>query len=79
MITYNLGGGIFLFAYFQNGDKCVKTKQKVAYLSKYCFDFDDIYVKLYVYWGAEAIYEVPEAVRGHDYVVEVKVKVVLAK
>ena len=47
MITSNLGGGIFLFAYFQNGGKRVKTK-KVAYISKYCFDFDYVYIKLYV-------------------------------
>ena len=69
----------FLFAYFQNGGKRVKTKQKLAYLSKYCFDFDYVYIKLYVFWGAEAIYEVPEEVRGHADLVEVKVKVILAK
>ena len=65
-----------LFAYFQNGGKRVKTKQKVAYLSKYCFDVDEVYIKLYVLWGAEAKYEVPEEV--HADVVEVKIKVMLA-
>ena len=66
------------FAYFQNGGKRVKLKQKAAYLSKYCFDFDDVYIKLYVFWGADAIYEVPVQVRGHADVVYDKVKVILA-
>ena len=79
MITSNLGGGIFLFAYFQNGGKRIKIKQKVIYLSKYCFDFDDVYIKVYVFWGAEVIYEVPGEVRGHADVVGVNVKVSLAK
>ena len=51
MIPYNLGGGIFLFAYFQNGGKRAKTEQKVAYHSKYCFHFDDVYIELYIFWG----------------------------
>ena len=50
MITSLLDGGIFL-AYFQNGGKRVKPKQKVAYLSMYCFDFDDVDIKLYVFCG----------------------------
>ena len=33
----------------------VKPKQKLAYLSKYCFDFDNIDIKLYIFWDAEAI------------------------
>ena len=50
--------------YFQNGGKRVKPKQKVAYLSKYCFDFDDVDIKLYVFWHADAMYEVNGEVRG---------------
>ena len=69
----------FLFAYFQNGGKRIKIKQQVIYLSKYCFDCDGVYIKVYVFWGAKAIYEVPEEVRGHADVVGVKVKVILAK
>ena len=45
----------FLFAYFQNGCRCIKAKQNVAYFSKYCFDFDDVDIKLYVFWAAEAM------------------------
>ena len=56
-----------------------KTKKKVAYLSKYWFDFDEVYIKLYIFCDAEAIYEVPEESRGHAAVVAVKVKVILAK
>ncbi len=58
MITSDLGGGIFLFAYFQNGGNCVKSKQNVVYRSKYRFDFDDVDIKLYVFWEAEAMCEV---------------------
>ncbi len=58
--------------YFQNGGKCVKPK--VAYLSKYCFDCDDVDIKLYVFWDAEAMCEVIGEVRGHANVVAVKVK-----
>ena len=58
MITLDLGGGIFVFAYFQNGGKCVKSKQKVVYLSKYRFDFDDVDIKLYVIVCDEAMFEV---------------------
>ena len=57
MITSHLDGGICL-SYFQNGSKRVKPKQKVAYLSKYCFDFDDVDIKLYVFWDAEGMCEV---------------------
>ena len=57
MLTSHQGGGIFL-AYFKNGGKFVKPKQKVAYLSKNCFDFDDVDIKLYVFWDAEAMCEV---------------------
>ena len=32
--------------------------KKVVYLSKYLFDFDDVYIKLYVILGAEALCEV---------------------
>ena len=38
-----------------NGVKCVKQKQKVVYLSKYWFDFDDVDIKLYVFWNAKAM------------------------
>ena len=69
----------FVVAYFQNGGKRVKTKHKVAYLSKYCFDFDDVYIKLYVFWGAQSMGEVTGEVRGHTHLVEVKIKVILAK
>ena len=41
----------FLFAYFQNGGKRVKTKQKVAYLGNFCFDFDDVYIKFSSFLG----------------------------
>ena len=47
MITSHLDGGIF-FAYFQNGGKRFKPKQKVAYLSKYFFDFEEVDIKLYL-------------------------------
>ena len=33
-----------------------QTKQKLAYLGKYLYDFDDVDTKLYVFWGAEAMY-----------------------
>ena len=68
-----------VFAYFQNGGKPVKTKQKVAYLGKYCFDLDYVYIKLYVFWGAETKCKVTGEVRGHAHLVEVKVNVILAK
>ena len=32
-------------------------------------------MKLYVFWGAEAMCEIIEEVRGYDHVVEIKVKV----
>ena len=69
----------FVGIYFQNGGKHVKPKQKAAYLSKYCFDFDDVDIKLYIFWYADAMYEVIGEVRGHDNVVAVKVKVMLTK
>ena len=64
----------FFCIYFQNGGKRVRPKQKVAYLSKYCFDFDYVDIKLYVFWDAEAMCEVIGEVRGHANVVAVKVK-----
>ena len=69
----------FFGIYFQNGGKRVKPKQKVAYLSKHCFDVDDVDIKLYVFWDAEARYEVIGEVRSHANVVAVKVKVMLTK
>ena len=69
----------FVGIYFQNGGKRVKPKQKAAYLSKICFDFDYVYIKLYVFWDAEAMCEVIGEVRGHANVVAVKVKVMLTK
>ena len=63
------------WAYFQNGGKRVKPKQKVAYLSKYCFDFDDVDINLYVFWDAEAMFEVIGEVRGYDNVEAFKAKV----
>ena len=79
MITLLLDGGIF-WVCFQNGGKRVKPKQKVAYLSKYCFDFDDVDIKLYVFFcDAEAMCEVIGEVRGHAHVVGVKDKVMLTK
>ena len=53
------------------------SKQKVPYLSKYCLYFDDVYIKLYVFWCAEAMCEVIWVVRRHAHFVEVKV--ILAK
>ena len=67
MITSNLGGGIFFYLHIFKMAEKVSTKKKAAYFSKYCFAF----------WGADGIYEVPEEVRGHDDVVDVKV--ILAK
>ncbi len=67
------------WAYFENGGKWVKPKQKVAYLSKYCFDFDDVDIKLYVFCDAEAMCEVIGEVRGHAHVAAVKDKVLLTK
>ena len=78
MITSYLDGGIF-FAYFQNGGKRVKSKQKVAYLSKYCFDVDDVDIKVYIFCDAEAMCEVIGEVRGHAHVVAVKDKVMLTE
>ena len=66
----------FFWACFQNGGKRVKPKQNVAYLSKYCFDLDDIYIKLYVFCDAEAMCEVIGEVGGHAHVVAVKAPVV---
>ena len=65
--------------YFRNGGTRVRPKQKVAYLSKYCFDFDDVDIKLYVFWDAEAMCEVIGDVRCHANIVAVKVKVMLTK
>ena len=56
-----------------------KKKKKIAYLSKYCLDVEDVYINLYVFLDAEACYEVIEDVRGHANVVTVKVKVMLTK
>ena len=67
------------WACFQNGGKRVKAKQKVAYLSKYCFDFDGVDIKVYVFCDAEAMYEVIGEVRGHAHVVAVKDKVMSTK
>ena len=63
----------FFGIYFQNGGKRVKPKQKVAYLSKNCFDFDDVGIRVYVFWDAEAMCEVIGEIRGHDNVEAVKV------
>ena len=52
--------------------KRVLPKQKVAYLSKYCFDVDDVDINLYVFWDAEAMCEVTGEVRGHANVVSVR-------
>ena len=79
MIISHLGGGILFGIYFQNGGKRFKPKQKVSYLSKYCFDFDDVDIKLYVVWDAQVLCEVIGGIRGHDEVVAVKVKVMLTK
>ena len=65
MITSNLGGGIYCICIFSKWQKRRQKNQKVAYLSKYCFDVDDVYTKLYVFRGADAIYDVPEEGRGH--------------
>ena len=77
MISSLLDGGIF-FAYFQNGGKRIKPI-KVAYLSKYCYDFGDVDIKLYVFCDAEAMCEVIGEVRGHAHVVSVKDKVMLTE
>ena len=69
----------FFGIYFQNGGKRVKPKRKVAYLNKYCFDFDDVDIKLYVYWNVEAMCEVTGEVRSHANVVAVKVRVMSTK
>ena len=74
MITSHLGGGIFLAFILQNGGKRVKLKQKLAYLRKYCFDWDDVEIKLYVFWDGEAMCEVIGEIRGQASVVSVKVK-----
>ena len=49
------------------------------YLRKYWFDFDDVDIKVYIFWDAEAMHEVTEYVRGHYRVVYDKVNVILAK
>ena len=76
MITSQFRRWHFFGIYFQNG---VKPRQKVTYLSKYCFDFDDVDIKLYVFCDAEALCEVIGEVRCHANVVAVKVKVMLTK
>ena len=68
MITSRLGGGISFWHIFKMAAiasnhrhqinylmSMVKPKQKLAYVSKYCFDFDNIDIKLYIFWDAEAI------------------------
>ena len=67
----------FFGIYFHNGGKHVKPKHKVAYLSKYWFNFDDVDIKLYVFWDAEAMCEFIREDKGHGNVVAVKVKVML--
>ena len=57
----------------------VRQKQKVAYLSNYWVDFDDFYIKLYVFWGAESISEVIEPIWGRDHMVKVKVRAILGR
>ena len=56
-----------------------KPKQKVAYFSKYCFDFDEVDIKLYVFWNAEAMCEVIGEVSRHAHVVALKDNVKLTK
>ena len=63
----------FLFTYFQNGGKRVTKTRKVGYLSKYCFDLDDVYIKLYVFLGVESMCDAIGEVKGHAHLVDVKV------
>ena len=57
-----------------------KTKSSVSQqVGAYCFDFDDVDIKLYVFCDAEAKCEVIGEVRGHAHVVAVKDKVMLTK
>ena len=51
----------------------VHQKQRVVYLSNKRVDFDDFYIKLYVFWGAESIYEVTETIRGRNRMVKVNI------
>ena len=44
------------------------AKTKVAYLSTYWLDSDDVDIELYVFWGAATMCEVTEYVRGHVHV-----------
>ena len=67
------------WAYFQNGGKRVKPKPKVAYRSKYCFDFDEVDIKLYAFWDAKAMCKVIGEVSSHAHVVAIKDKVMLTK
>ena len=57
----------------------VRQKPKVAYLSNYWVDFDDFYIKLYVFWGAESISEVIDAIRGRDHMVKGKAGAILGR
>ena len=41
-----------------------QPKQKVAYLSTYWLDYDDVDIELYVFWGAATMCEVTEHVRS---------------
>ena len=63
----------FFLHIFSKWRQTRQTPKKIAYLSKYCFDVDDVDINLYIFWEAEAICEVTGYVRGHANVVAVKV------
>ena len=64
MITSHLGGGVFFGISFQNGSKRNTPKKISVSQQAYCFDFDDVDIKSYVLWDAEAMCEVIGEVRG---------------
>ena len=73
MITSHLGGGIFVGIYFQMAANASNPKKK------YCLDFDDVDIKLNVFWDAEAMCEVIGEVTGHANVAAAKVKVMMKR
>ena len=64
---------------FKMAANASNQNKKITYLSKYCFDVDDVDINLYVFWAAEAMCEVIEEDSSHANVVAVKVKVMLTK